>query len=141
MLNFILGISVERLNEKIITIHQKAFIDKIIKNYTNLNAIINTDKPIQPNHKLTTHLENENENENLRQFVDTTKYRQLIGSLIYLMTCSRPDISYSVGILLRYMHQPRELHWRYLKRLLKYIHTTKSYRLKFEKHDNKISLT
>ena len=57
------------------------------------------------------------------------------------MTCSRPDISYSVGILSRYMHQPRELHWRYLKRLLKYIHTTKSYRLKFAKHDNKISLT
>jgi hypothetical protein len=107
-LNFILGISVERLDEKIITIHQKAFIDKIIKNYTNLNAIKNTDIPIQPNHKLTTHLENENVN--LRQFVDTTKYRQLIGSLIYLMTCSRPDISYSVGILSRYMHQPRELH-------------------------------
>jgi hypothetical protein len=60
-------------------------------------------------------------------------YRKVIGSLIYLMTCTRPDISYSVSILSRYMQEPRELHWRFLKRLLKYIKTTRELSLTFQK--------
>ena len=31
--------------------------------------------------------------------VDSRKYREIIGSLIYLMTCTRPDLSYAVSKL------------------------------------------
>ena len=44
-----------------------------------------------------------------KEFEDATKYRQLVGSLIYLTT-TRPDISYVVGILSRFMHKPCEGH-------------------------------
>ena len=71
----------------------------------------------------------------LRKVTDVTKYQQVIGSLIYLMTCTRPDISYSVGILSRFMKESRELHWRFLKRLLKYVKTTKDYSLVFTKNE------
>ena len=64
----------------------------------------------------------------LRKVTDVTKYQQVIGSLIYLMTCTRPCISYSVGILSSFMKKPRELHWRFLKRLFKYVKSTKDYR-------------
>jgi len=37
--------------------------------------------------------------------VDSTTYRQLIGSLIYL-TNTRPDLSYAVSILSRFMQEP-----------------------------------
>eukprot|EP00253_Pinus_taeda_P018980 PITA_18980 len=40
-----------------------------------------------------------------KEFEDATKYRQLIGSLIYLTT-TRPDISFVVGILSRFMQKP-----------------------------------
>eukprot|EP00253_Pinus_taeda_P032976 PITA_32976 len=40
-----------------------------------------------------------------KEFEDATKYRQLIGSLIYLIT-TRPDISFAVGILSRFMQKP-----------------------------------
>ena len=40
-----------------------------------------------------------------KEFEDATKYRQLVGSLIYLTT-NRPNISYVVGILSRFMHKP-----------------------------------
>jgi hypothetical protein len=43
--------------------------------------------------------------------VDATLYRQLVGSLLYL-THSRPDISYAVGLVSRFMQEPHELHWK-----------------------------
>eukprot|EP00253_Pinus_taeda_P020711 PITA_20711 len=40
-----------------------------------------------------------------KEFEDATKYRQLVGSLIYLTT-TRPDISFAVRILSRFMQKP-----------------------------------
>jgi hypothetical protein len=132
-LKYILGITIEKLNNNTLIIHQKNYIEKIIKRFKYLDESKETEIPIQPNHNLTSDLRHENEN--LRKFIDSTKYREVIGSLIYLMTCSRPDISYSVGILSRYMQKPRELHWRYLKRLLRYIKTTIDFTLNYTKSE------
>ena len=52
--------------------------------------------------------------------VDSTTYRQLIGSLIYLKT-TRPDISYAVSILSCFMQEPRDSCWNAAKRVLRYI--------------------
>eukprot|EP00253_Pinus_taeda_P008990 PITA_08990 len=49
--------------------------------------------------------------------VDNTLYRQLVESLLYL-THSRPDLSYAVGAVSRYMQEPHELHWNAAKRIL-----------------------
>eukprot|EP00253_Pinus_taeda_P036179 PITA_36179 len=49
--------------------------------------------------------------------VDSTLYRQLVGSLLYLIH-SRPDLSYAVGEVSRYMEAPHELHWNAAKRIL-----------------------
>ena len=37
--------------------------------------------------------------------VDATLYRQLIGKLWYL-THTRPNLSFAIGLIARYMHQP-----------------------------------
>lgn len=58
--------------------------------------------------------------------VDATLYRQLVSSLIYL-THSRPDISFAVGMVLRFMQEPHELHWKATKRILCYIQGTHSF--------------
>ena len=42
-------------------------------------------------------------------FEDPTKYKQLVGSLIYL-SITRPDITFVVRILSRFMHHPCEGH-------------------------------
>jgi hypothetical protein len=49
--------------------------------------------------------------------VDATLYRKLVGNLIYL-TQSRPDISFSVSLVSRFMQQPHESHWQEAKRIL-----------------------
>lgn len=67
-LNFILGINVERLTDNILVIHQKNYIDKIMKDFKIISETRNTDIPIQPGHKLTTELLHETES--LRKLVD-----------------------------------------------------------------------
>ena len=57
---------------------------------------------------------------------DPTQYRQIIGSLIYL-TITRPDLSYSVGLLSQFMQNPRNLHLDCAKRILRYVSATMDY--------------
>jgi hypothetical protein len=52
--------------------------------------------------------------------VDATLYRQLVGSLLYL-THTRPDLSFVVGIVARYMQTPHDNHWKEAKRILRYV--------------------
>ena len=59
----------------------------------------------------------------LGKSVDSSLYRSMIGSLLYL-TASRPDISYSVGVCHRYQANPKESHMTSLKRIIKYVKTT-----------------
>ena len=56
--------------------------------------------------------------------VDETKYRGLIGSLLYLTT-SRPDIMFAVCMCARFQSAPKESHSNVAKRILKYLQGTK----------------
>jgi hypothetical protein len=67
--------------------------------------------------------------------VDATKYRSLVGSLRYL-TCTRPDISYSVGVVSRFMEEPVYTHLKAVKRILRYIRGTESFGLFYTKAED-----
>lgn len=56
-------------------------------------------------------------------------YRQLVGSLIYL-TLTRPDIAYAVGVVSRFMQNPKKPHFR---RILRYMKGTLDYGLLYKK--------
>ena len=64
-----------------------------------------------------------------KEFEDATKYRHLVGSLIYLYHY-RP---YVVGILSRSMHKPCEVHWSTAKRVLRYLKGTQDFGIKYTK--------
>jgi hypothetical protein len=49
--------------------------------------------------------------------VESTLYRQLVGSLLYL-THSRPNLSYIVGTVSSFMQEPHEIHWKVAKHIL-----------------------
>ena len=66
---------------------------------------------------------------------DPTKYRRLVGWLIYL-TVTMPDIVFSVRTLSQFMHEPRKLHWDAALRILKYIKGTPGQGLLFPISDN-----
>lgn len=60
-------------------------------------------------------------------------YQKLIGSLMYLVVLTRPDIAYSVSYLSQFNNSYSHTHWIYAKRVLKYLAKTKNYCLKFSK--------
>ena len=49
---------------------------------------------------------------------------------------TRPDLSYAVSILSRYMQEPRESHWNVAKRVLRYLQGTKDFGLEFKRNKN-----
>lgn len=53
--------------------------------------------------------------------VDETKYRSLVGKLLYAANYTRPDISFAVSILSRYLNQPKEIHLKAAKHVLRYL--------------------
>lgn len=58
-------------------------------------------------------------------------YRKLIGSLLYLSTCTRPDIAQAVGVLSKYTATPTMEHWKAGKRVLRYLSGTSTFGITF----------
>ena len=59
------------------------------------------------------------------EFMATLPYRQILGSIRYLVSCTRPDLSFCAGFLSRFIHNPGVAHWQALKRVLRYLQYTK----------------
>ena len=62
---------------------------------------------------------------------------RFIGKLIYLIV-TRPDITFAVGILSRFMHQLREAHWSAALKVLAYIKSCPGKCLVYRKHEHVI---
>ncbi|GAB4822219.1 hypothetical protein N2152v2_009265 [Parachlorella kessleri] len=61
----------------------------------------------------------------------TFTYSQLIGSLMYLSVCTRPDLAQAVGALARHMAKPTTEHWTAAKGVLRYLSGTVNYGITF----------
>ena len=48
-------------------------------------------------------------------------YSSTVGSLMYAMICTRPDLSHTVSVVSRYMHNPGKDHWEAVKWILRYV--------------------
>jgi len=93
------GLEVDHTKKRIFLYQQKYFRD-LLKKFEMLECKpIST--PMEPNCKMSAH-----EGKDLE---DTMMYRQLVGSLIYL-TLTRPDITYVVGVMSRYIQNPKKSH-------------------------------
>jgi len=67
-------------------------------------------------------------NEGDRRTLDATYFKQIVGSLRYLMR-TRPDIYYVLGLVSQYMESPRQVHLQVVKIIMRYIKGTTSFGL------------
>jgi hypothetical protein len=58
-------------------------------------------------------------------------YAQAVGSLMYAMMSTRPDICYAVRLVSRYQSNPSKAHWQAVKHIFEYLQMTKSMKLCF----------
>ena len=58
--------------------------------------------------------------------------KELVGALIFVMVCTRPDIAFSVACLTQYFSAPRALHWEQALRCLGYWMSTANYGIRLD---------
>ena len=59
------------------------------------------------------------------------RYQELVGCLLYLTGCTRPDIAQAVGILSRFMSAPTDMHMSCVKQVIRYLAGTPNLGLKY----------
>ncbi|GJZ17848.1 retrovirus-related pol polyprotein from transposon TNT 1-94 [Tanacetum coccineum] len=108
-LNFFLGLQIKQLEDDIF-FNQLKYIKEMLKKF-GLEDSKPMKTPISTETKLTKDVEGE--------FVDNTKYRGMIGSLLYL-TASRPDIMFNVYLYARFQEDPKTSHLEAVKCIFRY---------------------
>ena len=58
-----------------------------------------------------------------------TAYQSAVGSLMYAILGTRPNIAYAVSVVSRYGSNPNESHWKAVKRIFRYLRQTVNYQL------------
>lgn len=101
---------------KTIAITQKSYIERIVNKFRMTDS-----KAISTPFDVSTILRKSEE-----ECDKDYPYRQACGSLAYAATIARPDISYSVGEVSKFMENPNQSHVNAVKRILRYLNHTKS---------------
>lgn len=119
--DMILGIKV-RKNSGGYSLSQTHYVDKIVSKFSDLN-FKESNSPYDTSVKLE---------ENSGRAIDQLKYASAIGSLMYAMHCTRPDIAFAVCKLSRYTSNPGASHWKAIGRIFGYLKRTKDFGLHYE---------
>jgi hypothetical protein len=121
-LRYFLGIEIARSPKGIVLSQRKYVLDLLGE--TGMLGCRPASTPIDPNHKLCAESGDP---------VNKETYQRLVGKLIYLCH-TRPDISYAVSVVSRYMHDPRSGHLDVVYRILRYLKSSPGKGLMFKAH-------
>ena len=107
---------------------QEDYIEKVLKRFNMKGAKFVTTLLVK-HFKLTKHLSPKIPKE--KEYMTKIPYASMVGSLMYAMVCTRPDIAQAVGVVSRFMNNPRKGHWEAIKWILRYLRGTSHYSLCF----------
>lgn len=114
--NFYVGIEIIRNREaKTIFIHQSSYVERILERFNMLDAKIKS-TPADLGMSLVSTGD--------LNTCDNLPYRQAIGCLMFLANVTRPDITFIVNYLSRFISDYNEQHWRAIKNVFRYLKGT-----------------
>ncbi|WVZ07203.1 hypothetical protein V8G54_020549 [Vigna mungo] len=116
-----------------LSLSQKGYINKVLKRL-RMEKCSPGIVPIQKGDKFSQMQCPKNDLE--RKAMESIPYASVVGSLMYAQTCTRPDISFAVGMLGRYQSNLGMDHWKAAKKVLRYLQGTKEYMLTYRKSDH-----
>jgi len=111
---------------------QQNYIKKVLQCFNMQNAkAVST--PIAPHFKLSAAHCPSTDAE--IEYMSRVPYSSVVGSLMYAMVCSHPDLSYAMSLVSRYMSNPGKKHWRAVQWIFRYLKGTTNSCLKFGRTD------
>ncbi|GJV89651.1 retrotransposon protein, putative, ty1-copia subclass [Tanacetum coccineum] len=120
---FILGIKIYRdRSKRLIGLGQNAYMDKILKRYRMDNSK-RGHIPMQERLDLNKTQGASTPKEVKR--MQNVPYASAVGSIMYVVRCTRPDVAFAQNITSRFQQNPGECHWTTVKNILKYLRNTK----------------
>ena len=128
-LSYFLGIDFDQSND-VVTMNQSRYISKMLERFDMSDC-----KPRSTPSEQKLECNDDHEIE-----IDPRMYREVVGSLIYAMTCTRPDICWIVTKLSQYLSKPSNVHWVAAKHVLRYLKGTQDYKLCYRKCEGNLSL-
>jgi hypothetical protein len=121
-LEYFLGVVMTRNRlKRRISLSQKHYSLQILKRF-NMQDCKAVGTPMEPGQKLIKSQEPQTREELLEMAV--IPYRNAVGSLIYVMLGTRPDLAAAVGSVSQFMANPGKQHWQAVKRILRYLKGT-----------------
>lgn len=120
-----LGLELEYSGDGIL-LHQKKYATDVVHKFGMLTSKL-APTPMESGTKLYAH--------SGKDIEDPTMYMKMVGSLIYL-TLTRPDISFVVGVLSRYMQNPKRPHLNAIRRVLRYVKGSVGQGVMFKRESN-----
>jgi len=130
-LNWLLGIQITFTNDGINLSHTKSIV-KILSRFSMHDC-----------NPVSTHINSNKQLKGLEdgdQRTDATAYQQMIGSLMYLVTGTRPDLAYTITHLSQFNSSPSTKHLMAAKGVLRYLQGTKDRHL-FYPSNNQLNMT
>jgi hypothetical protein len=126
-----LGIDISYdIHNRVISISKNQYIQNFVEKYLHLVSHIKyRSTPMDNGTKLDRDdcPKTEYEKENMKQY----PYREVIGALNYLVSTVRPDLSFSVNYLARFMDNPGIIHWNNLLNIIAYLRDHQSSCIKY----------
>ncbi|GJV85253.1 retrotransposon protein, putative, ty1-copia subclass [Tanacetum coccineum] len=120
---FILGIKIYRdRSKRLIGLSQSAYMDKILKRYRMDNSK-RGHIPMQERLDLNK-TQGASTPEEVKR-MQNVPYASAVGSIMYAVRCTRPDVAFAQNITSRFQQNPGEPHWTAVKTILKYLRNTK----------------
>ncbi|KAH9753489.1 Integrase catalytic domain-containing protein [Citrus sinensis] len=128
----ILGMEIRRDKKNgSVWLTQKSYLKKVLERF----GMDDKTKPVctrlAPYFKLSSSSYPRSQEE--RDYMARVPYASAVGSLMYAMVCTRPDISQAVSMVSRYMHNPGKNQWLAVKWILRYLYGTVDVGLLFKK--------
>jgi hypothetical protein len=129
----ILGMEITRdRNSGLLFLSQQSYIKKVLQRF-NMHDAKPVSTPIAPHFKLSaTQCASTDEDV---EYMSRVPYSSAVGSLMYAMVCSCPDLSYAMSLVSRYMANPGKEHWKAVQWIFRYLRGTADACLKFGRTD------
>ena len=125
--NRFVGIDISRNREKrTLSLSQPTFARSILSRF-GMNDCNPMSIPAKPDRRLTPEMSPKTEDD--RNYMANVPYRECIGSLMYLMAMTRPDIALALNQAAAYVSNPGREHWDAVLQILCYIKKTIHYGL------------